>query len=279
MPVKLYDFIQTTDWDHARGIVAQDLEGLHEAIRGLQDVGPDATNDDVQIVYTTGTINELLLADATKVLLTIGDGNPTVFNGFSGVWPGRVMYILYNGDNSLTIGNNSPLAVPNFRIFTNTGSDITLTALQAALLVYNPVSHYWEAFELGGGGTGSVTVADRTRQITVIIDGQGSPITSGLLGVLSVPVSGTITKWRILADQVGSIVLDVWKDTYANYLPTSGDSITAATKPTLSSVIKNEDTTLAGWTPSFSAGDIFRFTIDSASNVTLVTFVMEVVIS
>lgn len=117
------------------------------------------------------------------------------------------------------------------------------------------------------------------RQVTLIIDGAGSAITTGIKGYLSLPVTGTWKKWRVLSIDgpatAGNIVIDVWQDTYANYPPTVLDTITAAAKPTLSGVNKNEDVTLVGWTTAFTAGDVLGFNVDSASTVTKVALVLE----
>jgi hypothetical protein len=103
-----------------------------------------------------------------------------------------------------------------------------------------------------------------------IIDGGGSAITTGEKGHLEVPFACTITAVRVLADQSGSIVVDVWKDTYANFPPTDADSITASAPPTLSTAQKSEDATLTGWTTSISAGDILAYNVDSITTCTRV---------
>jgi hypothetical protein len=134
----------------------------------------------------------------------------------------------------------------------------------------------------GTGGAGSsgysgysgAAGAGGTRSFGIIIGG-GGVITTGIKGYLSMPNAGTISKVRLLADQSGSIVIDIWKDTYANYPPTVADTITASAQPTLSSATKNEDSTLTGWSKSFSAGDCFAFNVDSASTVTQVTLIVE----
>lgn len=110
----------------------------------------------------------------------------------------------------------------------------------------------------------------------IIIDGGGSAITTGVKGDIEVPFGCTITAWEVLADQSGSIVIDVWKDTYANFPPTVADTITGSEKPTLSSATKNQDTNLTTWTTSVSAGDILRFNVDSATTVTRVTLSITV---
>lgn len=131
---------------------------------------------------------------------------------------------------------------------------------------------------LTDGGTGASTAAGARTNLGVdtltavwVIDGGGSAITTGVKGDLQIPYAGTITGWRLLADQSGSIVIDVWKDTYANFPPTVADTIAGTEKPTLSGVNKNEDTTLSTWTTSVTAGDILRFNVDSATTVTRVT--------
>jgi hypothetical protein len=134
-------------------------------------------------------------------------------------------------------------------------------------------------------GTTWQTIADIAaatvirRQVTVVIDGGGSAITTGVKAYLSLPLAGTWKKWRVLsidpAATPGSIVLDVWKDTYTNYPPTVADTITASAKPTLSSVNKNESSTLTGWTTAFTAGDVIGVNVDSATTVTKVQLVLE----
>jgi hypothetical protein len=107
--------------------------------------------------------------------------------------------------------------------------------------------------------------------LTFVIDGGGSAITTGQKGHLEIPFACTITGWTLLADQSGSIVVDVWKDTYANFPPTVADTIAGTEKPTLSSVQKNQDLTLTTWTTALTAGDILAFNVDSVTTVTRVT--------
>lgn len=130
-----------------------------------------------------------------------------------------------------------------------------------------------------GAGQFAVPAGSGRRQVTLIIDGGGVAITTGVKGFLSLPLAGTWRKWRVLsidgAATAGSIVIDVWKDTYANYPPTVADTITAAAKPTLTAAAKNEDSTLTGWTTSFSAGDILGFNVDSAATVTKIALILE----
>lgn len=112
--------------------------------------------------------------------------------------------------------------------------------------------------------------------IVVGIDGQGSAIATGIVhgADITVPFACTINHVRLLADQSGSIVVNIWKDTYANYPPTVADKITSTTPPTISSATKSEDTTLTSWTTSVTAGDTLRFNVDSVTTITYVTLII-----
>jgi hypothetical protein len=99
------------------------------------------------------------------------------------------------------------------------------------------------------------------------IDNGANVIPTGVNGNLVVPFDCTITQWTLLANESGSVVIDIWKDSYANYPPVVGDSITASAKPTISSADKGQSSTLTGWTTSFAAGDILRFNVDSVTSI------------
>lgn len=113
------------------------------------------------------------------------------------------------------------------------------------------------------------TAADvKLGTISFVIDGGGTAITTGVKGDVEVPFNCSIVAATLLADQSGSIIVDVWKDTYANYPPTDADSITSSSVPEISSATKDQDTSLAGWTTSITAGDILRFNVDSCTTIT-----------
>lgn len=117
----------------------------------------------------------------------------------------------------------------------------------------------------------------KTATITFIIDGGGAAITTGEKGHLEIPFACTITGWTILADRSGSIVVDVWKDTYANFPPDVGDTIAGSEKPTISAAQKGQDLTLTTWTTAITAGDILAFYVDSVTDIERVTISLKVV--
>jgi hypothetical protein len=115
-----------------------------------------------------------------------------------------------------------------------------------------------------------------TQSFGVTVDGGSSAITTGVAGYVQVPYDCVIKSWTLLADQSGSIVFDLWKSDYATSPPTISNTITASAKPTLSSVQKNTDSILTGWTTAVAAGDVIGFNIDSAVTVTKVTLSIKV---
>jgi hypothetical protein len=120
--------------------------------------------------------------------------------------------------------------------------------------------------------TGNIAVGT----IGLILDGGGSTITTGYKSFTTTAFSGEILSYTVLADRTGSIVIDVWKDTYANYPLTSGDSICATNKVTLATGIKNTDSTLTSWTKAFAVGDNFGFNVDSVSGVQKISLTLRV---
>lgn len=144
------------------------------------------------------------------------------------------------------------------------------------------------------GTTRTLTVPDENGTIALTSDTRFSktidwqidsgnpsvPIVAGVQrGSIRFPYAGTITKWSLLGDVSGSIVLDIWKDTYANFPPTVADTITASAKPTISSDIKAESSTLTGWTTAVDAGDIFIINVDSCTSITRATLMLEITLT
>jgi hypothetical protein len=94
-------------------------------------------------------------------------------------------------------------------------------------------------------------------------------IASGEVASLVLPMDGVITGWQIFETSdtpiLSNISIGVWKDSYINYPPNISDSITGTEKPGLSASTKNQDLSLTSWTATFSAGDILKFKVESAS--------------
>jgi hypothetical protein len=110
-----------------------------------------------------------------------------------------------------------------------------------------------------------------------LIDGGGSAITAtALAGVLTVPFDCTLTDVSMLADQTGSIAVDIWKTAYANFDSMSvANSIVSATPPTIVSGVKVDDNALNGWTKTFKAGDILGFYVNSCVTITRLSIMLN----
>lgn len=127
------------------------------------------------------------------------------------------------------------------------------------------------------GAWGSATaLGNRYGAIILTLSGNGSVLTTGLKYGVQIPYAGTITGWTLVGeDASGSIVLDLWKDSYANFPPVVGDSITASAKPTISAARKATSSTLTGWTTSFAAGDWVYVNVDSVSTFKWVQLILS----
>lgn len=127
-----------------------------------------------------------------------------------------------------------------------------------------------------GAGNLELSANQRHRSIDIPFFNAGAALTTGIKRDYQVPFACTIRKVTLLADQSGSVVVDIWKDTFANFPPVVGDSITAAAKPTISAALKAENSTLTGWITAIAAGDILRFNIDSVATITRLELSLDV---
>lgn len=126
------------------------------------------------------------------------------------------------------------------------------------------------------GVQGSTGPGTAVRDIEVTIDNGGVAITTGVKADVKMDMPCSITEWTVLSDVSGSIVIDVWKDTYANFPPTVGDTMVGGgNKPTISASIKGQAAP-SGWTTvAIAAGEILRFNVDSVSTITRATIILK----
>lgn len=114
----------------------------------------------------------------------------------------------------------------------------------------------------------------QTRSVAMTFGDGAVVIPVGTQYTFSIPVPHTLLRWRVLAygfttGSTGSIVFDVWRDTFVNYPPTVADSV-ATSKPTLVAGTKAEDATITDWSEVGSAGDVYVVNVDSCALCTLV---------
>jgi|SRR5215471_17776135 len=106
--------------------------------------------------------------------------------------------------------------------------------------------------------------------VDLVIDGGGVQISTGTKLDLEVPYNLSLASMRLMADQSGSIVLDILRAPYASF-PGSAASICGSSPPTLSGAQKTQDTTLSGWMVSLSKGDWLRINVTSVATIQRVT--------
>lgn len=133
------------------------------------------------------------------------------------------------------------------------------------------------ASDLASGTVPMARLSDDEKTVTLnfVIDGGGVVIVTGIKGDVVIDFPCTIISATLLADQSGSIVVDIFKDTYANFPPVIGDKITASAPPTISSATKSQDATLTGWTTSIAAGDVLRPNVNSVTTIQRVTLSLK----
>ncbi|MDI9257288.1 hypothetical protein [Flavobacterium sedimenticola] len=261
----------------------------------------------------TGSINLHLTDNSTAFRLTnsvthitglVGDTN--FFN--SSFYIGKELKIANSQPTSVTLLHNQagveiPMVFPNeddlilqpnevalFKFIKTTGTLAELTSINRIPSTGSTSSIDTNTFLTGGtysisggtlylnsnsGTTINISGFPKTKTFGVSFDGGGSAILSGTKCDLTIPYSMKIESWTLLADTIGSIVIDVWKDNYSNFPPTSGDTITGSEKPTISASTKNQDLSLSTWNTIINAGDVIRFNVDSCSTITKANLVIK----
>jgi hypothetical protein len=115
--------------------------------------------------------------------------------------------------------------------------------------------------------------------IPVVVQGNNAvPATGVLAGDLRIPFSFTILNWSIMADQAGSIELDIWaKKWAAGSPPTVADTICGGNYPALVASESDQGTLpLTGWTRAIPADYWIRWNLRSIATITFFTLSLQV---
>lgn len=242
---------------------------------------------DTFIGYTTGSnaLIDVSHYDLDGVVTAIGGNNDDC--AITRVFRSNELIIVQYGQNTYTSpvfarealfqGQDSFITNPKLAgIAVLLGTIIaekTVTSLDDTDHAFFYTTDSYGNFSTSGGGSGSARI---TRSVNVVLDGEGMVLQTGIRGDYQAKTAGVIQSVTLLADQTGSVQVDIWKDTYTNYPPTDDDSITSATPPAIVSGIKSEDATLTGWTTTINIGDILRFNVDSVADITRLTIILEI---
>lgn len=227
-------------------------------------------NSTVNSVFTSTTLTLPVGGSISVNSVPVALSNSSVVVANNGTTIGTRGKINFIQGNNVTLGISTDAGGGQVNVIINaTGGTTNLTGevtsnSGVATISNNVVSHT------------KMTNGARVSYIPFIIDGGTTTIATGEQGFIPIPKNATITEWTLLADQSGSIVIDIWKDTYANYPPVNADSITGSAKPTITSSTKARSSTLTGWTTSITADDILGFEVESVTNLRRVTVYLKV---
>ena len=175
------------------------------------------------------------------------------------------------GHDHTGISNKAPKISPANLLIASQAQGDTLYASSATVWARLAKGTAYQRLHMNSGATAPEWVDDHNN-VTIVFD----DVSTGVKCDIPFDFDCVITQVSLFADTAGSIVFDLWKDTYANFPPTDADSITASAPPTLSSATKSKDATLSGWTTAISAGDVIRVNIDSSATLSRVTMCLNI---
>lgn len=133
------------------------------------------------------------------------------------------------------------------------------------------------------GNTISGNVAGATNLIRAIgfpINSGGATIATGWHGYQVSLDSFAITNAVIIAHGTGSINIDIYKCTSAQFddastHPVVGDKITASAPITITSGVKNLSVDVSSWSTSVSPGDVLECYVNSCSGITWAEIILQ----
>jgi len=246
------------------------------ALTNLGDVVITApTNYDFLIYdsYSGNWLNQLLTSVALQIGANLGlhqlsNVNASLLQGYILYWDVADSEFKMRPEDTFVCGD---LNICNISELANVNAT---SPADGDFLSYSMGLGYWQDRQLADTDIPSDV---KLVSITFVIDGVCAAIAPGEKGHLEIPFDCTIQRVTMEADQTGSVVVDIWKDIYANFPPTNADSITSATPPTITAAQKSQDAALTNWTTSISAGDILAYNVDSCSNITRVTVSLKAI--
>jgi hypothetical protein len=126
---------------------------------------------------------------------------------------------------------------------------------------------------LNGGSGGfvvdTVGASSSVTDLECVIDGGGVAITTGAKASFRIPFAAVIAQWSVIADQPGSIAVDILR---ANNAVPVTSMIGGGNKPSLVASQFNSNVAISGWTSSLlTPNDFITFSVSSVATVTRVT--------
>jgi hypothetical protein len=247
--------------DHVHPSDTSRLSTMGGALSGSIGFAPIVTVASASTVNLGALSSNVALITGTVTITSFGS---TALSGY--------MYFL-SFASALTLTNSASLVLPG-------AANITTAAGDTCFVICSGSGNWTVSSYQRASGivivpqTMAVMPTDAiTGSIEFVMSGSGIAIPTGLQGWLQVPFPGTIQSVTLLADQTGSITVDIWKCSFSQYAPGThpvvADSICAGDVPAISSASKSTDASLVGWTTTINSGDILAFNVKVAAvNIT-----------
>jgi hypothetical protein len=228
------------------------------------------------ISNTQGALSCIRLGDTFTVNTGLTVSATPTFEGLIVNYSGLTAYGSVKFNGSLTVGS---LKVSNYTLPGGEDEDNPPPYSRVMKLPAGGSASYYAAWspDLGENVYNYVNSISGNLilgQLGITIDGAGSVITPGVKQYLRVPYNCTITSAEIVADITGSIIIDIYKSTYANFPPTSSIIVGSENRPTLNNALTYKNTTLTGWNTTLSAGEYIGFYVDTVNSVKKITLTL-----
>jgi hypothetical protein len=111
------------------------------------------------------------------------------------------------------------------------------------------------------------STANEVLTINYVLDGGDAAIPTGVAGDLTIDFACVLDTWSLLADEPGSISVDIWKAAYTSFPPTDADSMCPGHEPSITAGSKAQGT-VADWAVNYLApGDVLRFNVDACTGI------------
>lgn len=181
----------------------------------------------------------------------------------------------------------------------------TATGPPYAQYVRNSLNNGWDLVGTVGGGGGGASLLDDLLDVVITDPQEGDLLTRvGLewvnvapspLSVVGLTAAHTIAvytidptdfdfslgygceveSWSLYGNVVGSIELDIWRGTHAEWPHSDGESIVGGNYPALVGAEKARDTVLAGWTTAIGEDDTLTIHKRSSTYIDKATLVLR----